>query len=166
MTCSIYPPDDLDDVAILPPSKKPKELTVEEHFIAEMKVAFPTAQVHKYEIRRGEPDRLCLLPGGRAVFVELKRPDGEPRPEQRRALQRLSDLGFEATWADTKDKVDALIARLKAENPGPTILHPCPECGAGMMLLRSLHAKICTDCEKAYTWDLKPGQMPLIKYQR
>ena len=93
--------------------RNPKEITVEQHFVIEMKAAFPTAQIHKYEIRRSEPDRICLLPGGRCVFVELKRPGKDLRDEQARAAKRLHDLGFECYFADSRASVDALVQYLK-----------------------------------------------------
>ena len=93
--------------------RKPKEISIEQHFVDEMKKAFPTAQIHKYEIRRSEPDRICLLPGGRCVFVELKRPGKDLREEQVRARARLHDLGFECFMANTKDKADEIIEYLK-----------------------------------------------------
>jgi len=76
--------------------------------------AFPGCQVHKYTPRKGEPDRICLLPGGIAVFVELKRPGEKPRPEQHRALGRLRDLGYTATWLSTREEIDKFILELKS----------------------------------------------------
>jgi hypothetical protein len=90
----------------------PKESIIEAYFVRQMKKAFPQAQVHKYEIRRGEPDRICLLPGGIALFVELKRPGAKPRPEQIRALDRLDRLGFTAVWLSTKKEVDLFVVEL------------------------------------------------------
>ncbi len=42
----------------------------------------------------GVPDRLVCLPGGLAVFVELKRPGESPRPLQQSQIERLRRLGF------------------------------------------------------------------------
>lgn len=43
----------------------------------------------------GVPDRIVLLPGGKIVFAELKRPRGGRRsPLQKRWAKTLSDLGF------------------------------------------------------------------------
>ena len=44
----------------------------------------------------GVPDRICLLPGGRVVFAELKRPgvkDGLS-PRQKRVIAQLRSLGL------------------------------------------------------------------------
>lgn len=52
----------------------------------------------------GVPDRLVLLPGGRIVFVELKRPKGGKLSEMQKWWQReLDRLGFEThiIWNDT-----------------------------------------------------------------
>ena len=94
------------------PIKIVKEETVESYYLKAIAEAFPGSETVKYEVRRGEPDRLTLLPGGKAIFVELKRPNKHPRPEQERALERKRKLGFDAHYANTKEKVDALIAYL------------------------------------------------------
>jgi hypothetical protein len=94
-------------------TKPVKEITIEDFFCAQMLTTFPGAEVRKYEVRRGEPDRICLLPGGFAAFVELKRPKKKPQPEQERAIKRLVDAGFFADWASTKDEVDGLIELLQ-----------------------------------------------------
>ncbi len=50
----------------------------------------------------GIPDRLVLLPGGRIIFVELKKPDGKLHGKQRKWWPRtLARLGFrlEVLWS-------------------------------------------------------------------
>ena len=42
----------------------------------------------------GMPDRLALLPGGRAAFVEVKAPGMKPRPLQLSRHRLLRNLGF------------------------------------------------------------------------
>ena len=51
----------------------------------------------------GVPDRIVLLPGGRIIFVELKRPKGGRLSElQKYWGRKLQSLGFEwrAVWND------------------------------------------------------------------
>ncbi len=43
---------------------------------------------------KGMPDRLLLLPGGRAIWVELKADDGELSPMQVKRKGELEALGF------------------------------------------------------------------------
>ena len=43
----------------------------------------------------GVPDRICLLPGGRIVFVELKAVGGVISKRQEWWQQKLTELGFE-----------------------------------------------------------------------
>lgn len=46
--------------------------------------------------RRGVPDRICILPGGRVYFVEMKAPGGRLSDWQK--LQRDILLGLGAQW--------------------------------------------------------------------
>lgn len=64
----------------------------------------------------GVPDRLVCLPGGRAVFVELKSEGKHSTPIQQRQQEKLRALGF-TVYADidTRAKVDGLIGELKNE---------------------------------------------------
>jgi hypothetical protein len=78
-----------------------------------MRKAFPEAEVYKYEVRKSEPDRICLFPGGRAIFVELKRPGESLRDDQVRAFRRLHNLDFEAYWLPTRIKVDEFVQMLR-----------------------------------------------------
>ena len=51
----------------------------------------------------GAPDRLCLLPGGKICFVELKRPGAKPRPLQLRRHEQLRRLGFDVRVIDSME---------------------------------------------------------------
>lgn len=50
----------------------------------------------------GAPDRICLWPGGRVSFYEVKRPGKRARPLQLRRLEQLRRLGFKAEVIDSK----------------------------------------------------------------
>ena len=52
----------------------------------------------------GAPDRVCLWPGGRITFVELKAPGKKPRPLQIRRIEQLRELGFEVTVVDNLER--------------------------------------------------------------
>ena len=57
----------------------------------------------------GWPDRIVLLPGGRIVWVELKRREGIWSDLQRYRARQLRDVGQEVTLAWNRDDVDKII---------------------------------------------------------
>ena len=80
-----------------------RESTIEKHLVAEVKKAGGIAYKFLSPGRRAVPDRLVLLPGGRAVFVECKAPGEKPRPEQLREHERLRAQGFTVIVLDSKN---------------------------------------------------------------
>ena len=58
------------------------------------------------------PDRLVCLPGGQAVFVELKAPGKAPRPIQIHQIGLLKKLGFRVEVIDSKEQVDEFVQTL------------------------------------------------------
>lgn len=64
--------------------------------------------------RAGVPDRICIFPGGRVIFVELKRPglkDGRS-PQQKKVFSILERLGC-LVWriddvADFRERLAAI----------------------------------------------------------
>lgn len=57
----------------------------------------------------GVPDRIILLPGGRVVFAETKRPKGSKVSElQKWWSRKLTKLGFYACFVYTYRDIDAL----------------------------------------------------------
>jgi len=62
--------------------------------------------------RAGMQDRLVLLPGGKAVFVEMKAPGKQPRPLQRKRAEELRAMGFTVYCLDTLAAVDNFIAEV------------------------------------------------------
>lgn len=58
----------------------------------------------------GVPDRICLLPGGRIVFVETKRPKGSRVAELQKYWARvLKGLGFQHYFIFTFEAVEELM---------------------------------------------------------
>ncbi len=59
--------------------------------------------------RAGVPDRIILLPKGRVLFVETKRPKGgTPSALQKYWHRELHRLGFDAYFINTKEAVTGL----------------------------------------------------------
>ena len=70
----------------------------------------------------GAPDRLCLLPGGRLFFTELKRPGGKMRPLQERRRKQLEELGFEVVLIDSKDGAKVVTKAESVTKAGGDVL--------------------------------------------
>lgn len=67
----------------------------------------------------GVPDRIILLPGGRIIFVELKRPKGgEIGRLQRWWGDKLRSLGFTHLWVKNHEDVKALEKSIVTRLPG------------------------------------------------
>lgn len=49
----------------------------------------------------GAPDRMCIFPGGKVAFVEVKRPGEKPRPLQIRRMEQLRELGVTVAVIDS-----------------------------------------------------------------
>ena len=65
---------------------------------------------------RGVPDRILLLPGGRVVFVELKKEfTGRPSEIQKYRIKQLQELGHDIRLIYGKSDVRDLIQELKHE---------------------------------------------------
>ena len=62
--------------------------------------------------QRGVPDRLCVLPHGVMVFVELKTTGKKPTKLQELCMNELRALGQECVVIDSSEALDELIDRL------------------------------------------------------
>ena len=59
--------------------------------------------------RRGAPDRVVMLPGGRLMWIELKRPGGAAEAHQAREHARMLLMGQRVLVLDTIEKIDGVL---------------------------------------------------------
>lgn len=57
----------------------------------------------------GVMDRIVLLPGGRVIFVELKKPGGRLSERQKHMASKLKDLGIEVWCLWDAGRVDMFL---------------------------------------------------------
>lgn len=57
----------------------------------------------------GVPDRLVLLPGGRAGFIEVKAPGKRMRPNQIKRKGELEGLGFLVYCLDSPEDIGGVV---------------------------------------------------------
>ena len=76
------------------PDKTITEKQVERNFVKAVKEAGGLAMKFISPGRVGVPDRIVLLPGGRAVFAEIKCPGGKLRKAQEAAHREIRATGF------------------------------------------------------------------------
>jgi hypothetical protein len=62
-------------------------------------------------IENGYPDRLCILPGPRYFFVEVKSESKEPEPLQLIVHDELRELGCHVYVVHTKSEVDHVLQK-------------------------------------------------------
>ncbi len=86
--------------------KPVSEAQVEAHLTKRVKERGGIAYKFTSPQRRSVPDRMCVMPGGKIVFVELKRPGAKPTEQQAREHQRLRELGASVLVLDSKLSVD------------------------------------------------------------
>lgn len=60
-------------------------------------------------IIRGLPDRLCLLPGGRVFFAEIKTTGEKPNKNQNLIIAKLRSLGFPVYVIDNSEYLNEII---------------------------------------------------------
>lgn len=82
-----------------------RENTVEQGVIRRTKALGGVAWKWVSPGRTGVPDRICIFPGGRVIFVELKRPglkDGRSTPQKKvfSILERLGCVVWRINDAD------------------------------------------------------------------
>lgn len=61
----------------------------------------------------GYPDRLLVLPGGKAIWVELKSKGRKPTKIQEARIAELSGMGHTVKVIDNKADIDELIKTIR-----------------------------------------------------
>lgn len=95
-----------------------RESKVEQFFVDAVKKAGGLALKFTSQSMNGVPDRLVLLPGGKAAFVELKAPGKQMRPQQKKRRKQLAALGFPVLCVDRMEQTAPVMAALQAWQPG------------------------------------------------
>lgn len=87
-----------------------REKDIEDYLRDQVKTIGGKAYKYVSPGNAGVPDRLVCLPGGVAVFVELKAPGKKSTPLQTKQQMNLRKLGFTVFHdIDSKSKVDEVI---------------------------------------------------------
>lgn len=63
----------------------------------------------------GLPDRLVLMPGGKAAFAEIKTTGKKPTMLQEKAIAELQALGFKAEVIDSQERLNKFLEELRNE---------------------------------------------------
>ena len=90
---------------------KPKESekTLEARLVREIEARGGMALKYTSQYHRGIPDRICLLPGGIALFVELKSTGQRPTKLQQHAIAKLVNLGFWCAVVSSTETLEKLM---------------------------------------------------------
>ena len=62
----------------------------------------------------GVPDRLVLLPNGKAAFIELKATGEKMRPLQVRRKRQLESLGFSVYCIDRPEQIGEILDEIQS----------------------------------------------------
>ena len=85
------------------------EKTLEARLVREIEARGGMALKYTSQYHRGIPDRICLLPGGLSIFVELKSTGKKPTKLQLHAMGRLDAMGHPNTVIDSTEKLETLL---------------------------------------------------------
>jgi hypothetical protein len=97
------------------------EYVIEDAFRHEVERRGGLALKFTSQSMNGVPDRIVLLPGAKAFFVELKAPGKMMRPLQVKRKEQLEALGFPVLCVDRFEQILPVIDTLEAWQPGEVI---------------------------------------------
>ena len=93
---------------------KPEAL-VEVYLVKEIEKLGGIAYKFSSTARRNVPDRLCALPYGNTIYVEVKTAKGVLSKGQHKEFTRLTDLKQPVFILSSKEEVDELIVFIKQQ---------------------------------------------------
>lgn len=88
---------------------KESEKTLEARLVREIEARGGMALKYTSQFHRGIPDRICLLPGGLSVFVELKSTGKKPTKLQEFAMKKLAEMGHAVIVIDNTNDLEWLL---------------------------------------------------------
>ena len=91
-----------------------REKSIESKLAAEVRTHGGLAPTFVSPGLAGVPDRLILLPGGKAAFAELKAPGKTLRPLQSVRKRQLEKLGFRVFVIDSTEQIGGVLDELQA----------------------------------------------------
>lgn len=91
------------------------EKLLEARLVREIEARGGKALKYTSQFHRGIPDRICLLPGGRIFFVELKTTGKKPTKLQTHAMEQLRQLGFESKVIDCTTDLETFLLCIDSE---------------------------------------------------
>jgi len=90
------------------------EKEIEQKAIRSADQQFGCIQLKMYE--QFWPDRLVLMQGGRAIFVEFKRPGGRLSQGQKIQFERIREQGFEVFVVYSVDEYLQVLSTVRSQN--------------------------------------------------
>jgi hypothetical protein len=91
------------------PSSPESEKTLEAKLRKEVEKRGGMALKLSSQMHRGLPDRLILMPGGWALFAEIKTTGKKPTKLQCRCHQQLIQLGFSVGVVDSTERLNEML---------------------------------------------------------
>ncbi len=91
-----------------------REKTIEQKLVHEVRLMGGLALKYVSPGFDGVPDRLVLLPDGKAAFVELKAPGKKLRPLQERRKRQLEALGFSVFCVSGMEQIGGVLNEISA----------------------------------------------------
>ena len=105
-------------MAVVPSTRKTQESAIERELVQRVEALGGRCEKVTVIGRRGFFDRLVVLPGGRVIFVECKRPHGATwAAHQRQYFGIYRTLGLEVALIKKSEDIDRLLSAPTEKTP-------------------------------------------------